>query len=58
MNAIEEVAKAANEGADGTSNIAMKVANINNMSEEVLNEVQQTKEASDVLKSEIAKFTV
>lgn len=58
MLAVNEVAKAATEGASGTSDIAQKVANITIKSSEVINEVQISKESSELLQKEIERFKV
>lgn len=58
MQAVDEVAKASNEGASGTTNIAGKVMDISTQSHTVLQEAATSKESSDILKTEIAKFTV
>ena len=58
MQAVDEVAKASNEGAMGTSNIAEKVVDISTQSQTVLQEATASRESSDILKEEIAKFIV
>ncbi|MDD2971830.1 MAG: methyl-accepting chemotaxis protein [Lachnospiraceae bacterium] len=58
MEAVDEVAKASNEGASGTSNIAEKVLEVSAQSHTVLEEAAASQESSDRLKEEIAKFTV
>jgi len=58
MQAVDEVAKASNEGAAGTTNIAEKVLDISTQSHTVLEEATASKESSDILKAEIAKFKV
>ncbi len=58
LMAINEVAKAASEGAIGTSEIAEKVANITAMSSEVTNQIHISRESSEKLEQEISNFTV
>lgn len=58
MIAVDEVAKAATEGATGTTDIAQKVASITVKSSEVIKEVQISKDSSELLQQEIARFTV
>lgn len=56
--AINEVAKAATEGAAGTGEIAEKVAVITEKSSEVAKQVDITKVSSGKLEKEIANFTI
>ncbi len=58
MQTIDGVAVAASEGSEGTSDIAQKVAGINSMSMEVLNEVIKAQDNVTELKQEISKFKV
>lgn len=58
LKTIDGVADAAGEGAGGTANIANRVLEINNKSNEVLNQIFRTKENTDKLKEEISKFKV
>ncbi|MDF2588992.1 MAG: methyl-accepting chemotaxis sensory transducer with Cache sensor [Anaerocolumna sp.] len=55
---VNEVAKAAQEGAIGTGDIAEKVANITSMSSEVTQQIDMSKISSDKLKEEISNFHV
>ncbi len=56
--AINEVAKAASEGAAGTGDIAEKVAGITAMSGEVNSQIDTTRESSVKLQKEIAGFMI
>lgn len=58
MIAVNEVAKAATEGAMGTGDIAEKITDITGKSAEVTKQVKISKEASDLLKQEVSSFTV
>ncbi|WMJ86478.1 methyl-accepting chemotaxis protein [Anaerocolumna sp. MB42-C2] len=55
---VQEVAKAASEGAIGTGEIAERVANITAMSSEVTSQVDITRGSSVRLHKEIAGFTI
>ena len=55
---IEEISRAANEGAEGTTDIAERASNITQQSEKVLTETNKTKEHSDTLSTQISKFTL
>lgn len=58
LTAIDEVARAANEGADGTVNIATRVSQANNKSENVLQQTLKVQESAKNLDEHISKFTV
>lgn len=58
ITAVNEVARAAQEGAAGTGDIAEKVNYITNKSNEVIKEVSLSKKSSDNLKKEISNFIV
>ncbi|WMJ86688.1 methyl-accepting chemotaxis protein [Anaerocolumna sp. MB42-C2] len=58
MSTIDGVAIAANEGSEGTTEIAQKVVGINSMSLDVLNEVINAQDNANELKQEISKFKV
>lgn len=58
LKAIEGVAAAANQGADGTTDIANRIAAVTNQSSQVLNLVYESKESSDKLIDEVGKFKV
>lgn len=58
MMAVDEVAKASNEGATGTSSIAEKVADISAQSHTVLEEATTSHESAEILKTEISKFKI
>ncbi|MDD3369719.1 MAG: methyl-accepting chemotaxis protein [Lachnospiraceae bacterium] len=56
--AVDEVARAANEGAEGTTNIAEKIMEVRNQSQTVLQGATASNESAENLKAEIAKFQV
>ncbi len=58
LQAIEGVAAAANEGAEGTTDIAGRISGVTTQSKEVLDLVQGAKKSSDKLISEVGKFKV
>jgi len=58
MIAVNEVAKAASEGAIGTSEIAERVANITAKSSDVTKQIDSSRDSSEKLKNEISNFTV
>ncbi|MDF2485462.1 MAG: chemotaxis protein [Herbinix sp.] len=58
MTSVSEVAHAATEGATGTSDIAEKIANITDKSNEVTKQVEASRESTERLKVEIANFTI
>ena len=58
IHTIDGVAIASGEGAKGTSEIALKVGDINSKSIEVLSKIEESKDNMNQLKSEISKFTV
>jgi len=55
---VNEVAKAASEGAIGTSEIAERVANITAKSSDVTKQIDVSRDSSEKLKQEISNFTV
>ncbi|WP_228727872.1 methyl-accepting chemotaxis protein [Fusibacter ferrireducens] len=58
LKAIDGVAKASTEGAQGTSDIAIKASNVTEKSMEVVKLVLKTNESAQNLESEISKFKV
>lgn len=58
LEAIDGIAKAANEGAAGTTNIASRAAKVNNKSNEVMEQVLESKESTDRLEAEVRKFKI
>jgi len=56
LSAIDGVAIAANESAEGTTEIAGRVSEVNLMSNRVMEEVAKTNERTNVLKKDIEKF--
>jgi methyl-accepting chemotaxis protein len=56
LEAIDGVANSANESAEGTTDIACRVVEVNLKSSEVMEEVIKSKESAERLKSEIIKF--
>ena len=57
LETIDGVSAAASEGAEGTAEIANKVTDINSMSAEVLNKVNDSRNNMQRLQQEISKFT-
>ncbi len=57
-NSIRDISKAAEEGAEGTTEIAQRASIIVNESAEVLEQVTKTKQSSESLRGEIGKFHV
>ncbi|GAA0076258.1 methyl-accepting chemotaxis protein [Clostridium sp. CTA-5] len=55
---IGHVSMASNEGADGTSNIAQKVANINEKSNIIMEEVIKSQGSVEQLNNQISKFKI
>lgn len=55
---MQDISKAADEGALGTTDIAQKVSDIAEESEKVLQQVARTRESAEVLKEEIDKFSI
>jgi methyl-accepting chemotaxis protein len=55
---IEGVAGAANEGAHASANIANKVSQVNVKSNDILEQVLNTKDGADKLNIEVAKFSI
>ncbi|WP_270567505.1 methyl-accepting chemotaxis protein [Clostridium beijerinckii] len=58
LKTIDGVAEATSEGASGTVDIANKVVEISHKSNTVLEQVTQTKESAEKLKTEMSKFKV
>ena len=58
MTSVGEVAHAAGEGAVGTGDIAEKISSITDMSNEVTNQVEASRDSTERLKVEIANFTI
>jgi methyl-accepting chemotaxis protein len=54
--AIDNVANAANEGAAGTTDISNKVNEVNLKSNDVIEQVKESRKSADKLKVEIEKF--
>lgn len=57
-NSMNDISKAAEEGAEGTTEIAQRAAVIAQESEEVLQQVTRTKHSAETLRAEIGKFNV
>lgn len=57
-NSMSDISKAAEEGAEGTTEIAQRAAVIAEESEEVLQQVTKTKQSAETLRAEIGKFQV
>ncbi|MBE6072435.1 MAG: methyl-accepting chemotaxis protein [Clostridium butyricum] len=58
LTAIDEVAKTASEGAQGTTNIAEKAVGIHDESEQILSNVMESIEYSNIIKNEMDKFKI
>lgn len=58
LEVIENVATASNEGASGTSNIAIRVSDANYKSDDIKDKVEHTKESLDELSESISNFKV
>jgi methyl-accepting chemotaxis protein len=58
LAAIDGVAEAANEGANGTTHIANEVCEVNRKANEVMGQVLTSKKSTDRLKEEIVKFKI
>lgn len=58
MLAVNEVSKAASEGAIGTNDIAEKVVNVTTMSSEVASQIDLSKESTLRLNEEISQFII
>lgn len=58
LKTIEGVAQAASEGAEGTTDIASTVSEVNSKSNYVLEEALKAKESAVRLKEEISKFVI
>jgi len=58
LDAIDEVARAATEGAVGTGDIAEKIAYITDRSALVAEQVEVSKDSTERLKGEISNFTI
>lgn len=57
-NSMQDITKATDEGALGTTEIAQKTSSIVDKSEQVLQQVTKTKESAEALKNEISKFRI
>ena len=57
-NSMSDISKAAEEGAEGTTEIAQRASVIAQESEEVLDQVTKTKQSAETLREEIGKFQV
>ncbi|MCB2357990.1 methyl-accepting chemotaxis protein [Clostridium estertheticum] len=58
LRTIDGVAQASNEGASGTTDIATRVINVSNSSNDVLTETLKVKNCALKLEEEIDKFTI
>lgn len=58
IDAIDGITSAANEGAEGTTNIAMKTVNIVNGSAEVLKNARGAGDSASALEENVQRFTV
>ena len=58
LKTIEGVAQAASEGAGCTTDIASKILEVNNKSNDVLQEALKSEESANKLKEEISKFKI
>lgn len=57
-NSMSDISKAAEEGAEGTTEIAQRASVIAGESAEVLEQVTRTKQSAETLRTEIGKFHV
>lgn len=57
-NSMSDISKAAEEGAEGTTEIAQRASVIAGESAEVLEQVTRTKQSAETLREEISKFHV
>lgn len=57
-SSMSDISKAAEEGAQGTTEIAQRASVIAQESEEVLAQVMKTRQSSETLRDEIGKFHV
>lgn len=57
-NSMNDISKAAEEGAEGTTEIAQRASVIAEESEEVLQQVTRTRQSAETLRAEIGKFRV
>ncbi|KZL92298.1 methyl-accepting chemotaxis protein [Clostridium magnum] len=58
LKTIDGVAMAANEGAGGTTDIANRISDVNDKSNDVLEHVLKTRESADELKINISEFKI
>lgn len=58
LESIESVSRSANEGATGTSDIAVKAANVAEKSLQVLDVIKNAGSTAEVLKEKVSKFIV
>ena len=58
INSMSDISKAAEEGAEGTTEIAQRASVIAEESGEVLEQVTKTKQSAETLRAEIGKFHV
>lgn len=58
LKIIEQVTLSSNEGAEGTSNIASKVTDAAEKANDIMKEIEKSKESSENLKHHILKFKI
>ena len=58
VKTVDGVAQAASEGAGGTTDIACRILEVNNKSNDVLQEALKSEESANKLKKEISKFKI
>lgn len=58
LKTIDGVAEAASEGAGGTTDIAFRISEVNDKSNEVMKHSLKSKESAEKLKSEVARFKI
>jgi methyl-accepting chemotaxis protein len=58
LSAIDGVAKAADEGSSGTTDIANRVSDVNSKSNDVKSLVMKTKDSASKLMDEVSKFNI
>ena len=57
-NSMSDISRAAEEGAEGTTEIAQRASVIAGESAEVLEQVTKTRQSAETLREEISKFHV
>ena len=58
IKVIEEISNAAGDGAGGTTDIAMRISEINTKTNQLLDEALKSYESANKLKQDISKFKI